>query len=216
MESNTVATLRHTVVNAIRGMIMDGELPPGARLVDHDLCDRLHISRNTLRECYRQLEAEGFIEIKPHRGPVVVTVTDDQARQIYETREAVECFAIRQFTVRASDEQVASLRDVGLKLADAVLEGDGVKVDEWKNRYYDRLFEGAENHVLHDQARLLYSRLARLRARSLSHPGRAEQSAREIRSTLVAIEGRRIDEAEAAWRIHIQHARAAALAEDAS
>ena len=211
MKAIKVVAVREQTVNAIRASIMSGELAPGQRLIERELCEVLNISRNTLRESYRQLEAEGFIEIRPHKGPTVTVMTDDQARQVYEAREALECYAVRKFTERASDAEVAKLREVAHELAAAVARFDAHEVDIWKTRFYEDLFDGAQNEFLHEQVRLMYSRLARLRARSLSYPGRAAQSSADIRSVMAAIENRDESGAAELWRDHVRHAALAAL-----
>lgn len=205
------ASMREQAAGAIRAAIMSGELAPGQRLVEREVCASLNISRNTLRESYRQLEAEGFLELRPNKGPVVASMTDDQARQIYEAREAIECFAVRLFTERASDSAVESLRETAAGLVKAVEDNDVEGVDTWKTRFYEEIFAGAENEYLLEQVRVLYSRLARLRVQSLSYPGRIEQSAAEIREVTAAIADRRGDDAAAMWRDHIRHAAYAAL-----
>lgn len=205
------ASVREQAASAIRAAIMSGELAPGQRLVEREVCASLNISRNTLRESYRQLETEGFLEIRPHKGPVVASMTDDQARQVYEAREAIECFAIRLFTERAGDDAVEALHETAEGLSLAVESGDVGDVDTWKTRFYEQVFAGAENEYLLEQVRLLYSRLARLRVQSLSYPGRIEQSAAEIREVASAITGRRGGDASDMWREHIRHAAFAAL-----
>src|ERR1700754_3003906 len=82
--------IREQAVETIRSQIMDGTLREGHRLVERALCEQLQISRNTLREAYRQLEAEGFVELKPHRGPSVRRLTPEEALALYEVREARE------------------------------------------------------------------------------------------------------------------------------
>ncbi|HEY1700166.1 MAG TPA: GntR family transcriptional regulator [Trebonia sp.] len=205
------ASVREQAASSIRAAIMSGELAPGQRLVEREVCASLNISRNTLRESYRQLEAEGFLEIRPNKGPVVASMTDDQARQIYEAREAIECFAIRLFTERASDSAVDALQETAAGLVEAVENGDVEAVDTWKTRFYEEIFAGAENEYLLEQVRVLYSRLARLRVQSLSYRGRVEQSAAEIREVTVAITDRRGEDAATMWRDHIRHAAYAAL-----
>jgi DNA-binding GntR family transcriptional regulator len=56
----------------LRSAIMSGDLLPGQKLVEADLAADLSISRNTLREALRALEAQELIELIPNRGPFVV------------------------------------------------------------------------------------------------------------------------------------------------
>jgi DNA-binding GntR family transcriptional regulator len=40
------------------------------------LCERLRVSRGTLREGLRQIEAEGLVRLVPNRGPVVAVLSE--------------------------------------------------------------------------------------------------------------------------------------------
>lgn len=209
--NHVAAPVRAQVVEAIRAEIISGALKPGQRLVERELCERLDVSRNTIREACRQLEAEGFLVIPPHKGPVVAQLSDAEARAIYEVREALECFAVRLFVERAPDEKVRRLQDAFGKLETAHRSGRVSSMLTAKNRFYDVLYSGAQNDVLHAQARLLHGRLAQLRARSLAHPGRPTTSIEEIEAVVAAIAARDADTASARWREHIHNAAAVAL-----
>ncbi|MQA08928.1 MAG: FCD domain-containing protein [Pseudonocardiaceae bacterium] len=209
--TRVVAPVRAQAVEAIRAEIISGALAPGQRLVERELCEQLDVSRNTIREACRQLEAEGFLVIPPHKGPTVARLTDQEARAIYEVREALECFAVRLFVEHATNEDSAKLTEATAKVEAAHEAGDVSKMLEMKNEFYDVLYSGAGNDVLHNQALLLHGRLAQLRARSLSHHGRPRESIEEIKQVVAKIMERDADNASALWRQHIHNAAAAAL-----
>src|SRR5690349_13762377 len=96
------ATLRLQVEEKLRNAIAAGRFKPGERLVERDLCARLDVSRALIREALRQLEAEGLIVAVPHRGPVVASITVEEARQIYAVRALLEGFAGRGFVGHAT------------------------------------------------------------------------------------------------------------------
>lgn len=198
-------------MEAIRADIISGVLAPGQRLVERELCEQLDVSRNTVREACRQLEAEGFLDIPPHKGPTVALMTDQEARAIYEVREALECFAVRLFVERGTDDDAAKLTEATRKVEAAHHAGDVSEMLTAKNHFYDVLYSGAGNEVLHNQARILHGRLAQLRSRSLSHGGRPQASIREIKDVVAKIIERDADTASALWREHIHNAAAIAL-----
>ena len=72
---STVPILRQQVLDQLRAAIVDLEFEPGERLVERKLCERMGVSRTSVREALRHLEAEGLITTVPHRGPVVTEVT---------------------------------------------------------------------------------------------------------------------------------------------
>ncbi|WP_162830946.1 GntR family transcriptional regulator [Amycolatopsis ruanii] len=208
---HAAAPVRTQAVEAIRADIVSGVLKPGQRLVERELCERLDVSRNTIREACRQLEAEGFLVIPPHKGPTVAQLSDDEARAIYEVREALECFAVRLFVERADDDVMTRLREAFAKVKAAHESGRVTRMLSTKNKFYDVLYSGAGNDVLHAQARLLHGRLAQLRARSLAHQGRPRSSIAEIEEVVERSAARDADGASALWRDHIRNAAATAL-----
>lgn len=198
--------VRVQAVEAIRARIMDGTLLEGQHLVERELCEQLDVSRNTLREAYRQLEAEGFIEMRPHKGPTVRRITQREARALYELRQALEGLAIRLFTTRASDADVAALQERFEALRAAHESGDVTQMLQVKGDFYDVLYAGADNEVLRTHARGLQRRLAQLRARSLSTGSRPSQSIAEMADVMEKIVRREAIEAEQAWCAHIHSA----------
>ena len=64
-------SLVHLAADAIRKMVLSGELAPGERLIEERLTEELGISRPPLREALRLLQQDGLIETRPRRGSVV-------------------------------------------------------------------------------------------------------------------------------------------------
>src|SRR5215218_456613 len=103
--------LRDRVLEHLRGAIMDFRYKPGQRLIERELTARFGVSRTTIREVMRELQAEGLIAIIPQRGAVVVAPTPEEAAEQYEVRAALEALAVRYFVSRASDARVVALRE---------------------------------------------------------------------------------------------------------
>ena len=64
---NTVSTV-DAAANALRELILDGELEPGARLREAEFAERLGIARHSFRAATQVLIAEGMLRREPHRG----------------------------------------------------------------------------------------------------------------------------------------------------
>ena len=87
-------SLVQLAAEAIRAMVLSGELAPGERLIEERLTERLGISRPPLREALRLLQQEGLIEVRPRRGSVVTTLTDSDVFEILTLRSALERLAV--------------------------------------------------------------------------------------------------------------------------
>ncbi len=88
-------TMSVLATEALRSMIMSGELLPGDRLPENSLTARLGVSRSPLREAMSVLEQEGLIVQAPRRGAVVVPVTAHDIYEIYTLRAQLEELAVR-------------------------------------------------------------------------------------------------------------------------
>ncbi len=159
-----------------------------------------------------RLEADGLITIVPHKGPIVTKVTVRQAESIYQVRGVLEGLAVRLFTVRASEAQLERLERAADTLERVYKKFEANAFLKAKSDFYGVLLEGADNEVATSMLRNIHIRVSLLRATSLSNPGRAKDSMKEIRQLLTAIRAR--DE-EGAWKAcmkHIENATKAALA----
>lgn len=101
--------LSQDVAILIKRLILDGELNPGDRIVESKLSKQLGISPTPIREAVRHLAGEGILTIMPNRGPMVRSLSREDAFEIYSLRAMLEGLAIRLATQRADDEQVAAV-----------------------------------------------------------------------------------------------------------
>jgi DNA-binding GntR family transcriptional regulator len=102
-------SLHDQLVAKVREMIVDGELGAGAPLPERMLCETFGVSRTPLREAFKILAAEGLIELRPHRTPVVTPIDRDAIAEIFETMVALDQVAGRKTATRAPDEDIARL-----------------------------------------------------------------------------------------------------------
>ena len=76
-------TAQNLVLETLREAILEGILPPAARLRQEDLAAAFKTSRIPVREALRVLEYEGLARSEPHRGFTVTALDADQIEEIY-------------------------------------------------------------------------------------------------------------------------------------
>ncbi|MBL6425905.1 MAG: GntR family transcriptional regulator [Maritimibacter sp.] len=207
----TLPGLREQVAERLRMAIVTGHFKPGERLIERELCDVMGVSRTSLREALRELQADGLITLKPNKGMSVSVLTQETARSIYEVRQMLEGLAARLFARNASAEQMKALRESVEELAVVYENFSAENFIDVKGRFYDILLDGAGNEVAADMLRRIHTRASQLRVVSLSSSERAQKSIRELRAFCDALEAR--DE-DLAWELcldHVQNAAKAAL-----
>lgn len=88
-------TAVETVTERLRRSILDGERPPGSRLVEADLCAQYGVARHSMRAALRALASEGIVQIETNRGARVARLTADEIVSLFELRTALEVEAAR-------------------------------------------------------------------------------------------------------------------------
>ncbi|MEI5995655.1 GntR family transcriptional regulator [Paraburkholderia bengalensis] len=204
-------TLRHQVENVLRQAIMSGRFAPGARLIERELCESLGVSRTSVREALRKLEAEKLVRSVPHKGPVVAVISQQEASELYALRGLLEGFAAHEFARLASDAAIAQFGEAAKELRTQAMAQDQAGVLKAKTALYDVLLDNCGNALVKEILNSLYSRVNLLRATSLMHPDRLPSSLREIDKLYKALKARDADQAQELARLHVANAEKAAM-----
>jgi len=201
------APLRDQVLEIVRGAILDFRYKPGQRLIERELIEQIGVSRTTIREVLRELDAEGLVTTIPQKGAIVVVPTPEEAADLYDVRGSLEALAARRFVDRASPEQVAALRHAVDEFARVVDGGgDTLALLRAKDAIYEVLLAGAASRAIHTILSGLQARVRMLRAASLSQPGRPQRSVEEMRRLCDAVEAGDGDAAAEACLTHLVQA----------
>ncbi|HMM90561.1 GntR family transcriptional regulator [Bradyrhizobium sp.] len=204
-----VPTVRAMVAQKLREAIMSGTLKPGQRLVERELCEMMGVSRPSIREALRHLEADGLVNTVPHRGPVVSTISLEEARQLYDARAVLEGFAGRECARLRDPDVVHRIGDALTRLKAAAASQNLVGCLEAKTDFYGALIGGCRNSFVQRMLKPLHDRITLLRITSMSQPKRINKSLREVTAIWRAIQS---GDEELAERCCVDHVKAAAVA----
>ena len=94
---------------SISDAIASGKHPPGAVLSEHTLARQLETSRTPVREALRRLQHEGVVKQVPRYGTIVCPPDRRKLRELYELREALECYAVESAVHRITPRQLDTL-----------------------------------------------------------------------------------------------------------
>ena len=103
----TVASL----TTALRDRILNGDLAPGARLIEREIVERHDVSRVSVRSALARLAAEGLVVIESHRGASVASLDDEALHDLFALRTALEVEAARIALDERPDELDSELGD---------------------------------------------------------------------------------------------------------
>jgi DNA-binding GntR family transcriptional regulator len=121
------ATYASMVTERLRANIVNGTLAPGSQLSEVELASTFGVSRGPVREALQRLIQEGLVRSEPHRGVFVPVLSDDDVRDIYLARDALESSAVRHIIATGKSPEAADQLDRMVKLMQ-----DSEKANDWE------------------------------------------------------------------------------------
>ncbi|ESP97612.1 GntR family transcriptional regulator [Streptomyces sp. CHA1] len=97
----------------VKELILDGTYGSGELLSEGQVAAEMGISRTPVREAFLRLRSDGFLELYPKRGALVVPVSLGEGRDIMQARLLLESYALDSLAARGPE----ALRRVGDDLA---------------------------------------------------------------------------------------------------
>ena len=82
--------IKSNIAERVVQSILNRKLRPGERLGEQELADVFEVSRTLVREALMQLQARGFVEVRPRLGWYVVEPSFDEACETYAARRVIE------------------------------------------------------------------------------------------------------------------------------
>jgi DNA-binding GntR family transcriptional regulator len=105
-------TASERIAAYLRAAILSGEIPPGSRIRQEEVADRLGASRLPVREALRMLETEGLTQLEANKSARVPALDRQELDTVYEMRERIETLALRLSLPHLTDQQEAELRHI--------------------------------------------------------------------------------------------------------
>ena len=109
------------VYSELKRDITSGKYKPGQHLVRRDLVKRFGVSLSIVNEALGRLGTDGLVEMKEMYGTRVIALSEDDLRNEFALREAIERHAVRLLAEKGTDEVLK------------MLLGEACTVDRWAN-----------------------------------------------------------------------------------
>ena len=107
-----LASLELLAYERIKQAIITLAFPPDSPIVEVQLAERLGISKTPLRAALMQLEREGLVVSVPYKGSRVAPITLQRISQLYQLREAIELYAVREGIKSGTDADFDALEQI--------------------------------------------------------------------------------------------------------
>jgi len=140
---------RHEAIyRTITDAIIEHRLRPGARLREDALAEVFSISRTGVRKILQRLALEQLVTLTPRRGASVTRPTADEAKDVFDARQMVECALIPEVVRRITAEDVVELRDMARQERSALRAGEQSRAIKLSAAFHERLARLSGNATL--------------------------------------------------------------------
>lgn len=205
METKTAPRVSDSdICEGIKTRIHRGGYAPGQRLIEVDLADEYAVGRGRIREIFKTLVGEGYLEFIKNRGVYVRRFTRAEILEMGRVREVLEGLAARlaaEKELTAEQRQLLTTLQGRMDDAEARNDVDGYNVENFQ--YHAAICAIANNrHVEQslDRVRLPLYRLQLPRSFSSDSMANSNRDHQVITSAILA---GKPDAAEAAMRAHV-------------
>ena len=185
----TFKNLNQLVYQRLRRDILDGKLRPGARLKQEEVTRELGVSRTPVREALHRLETEGLIQFLRRSTVVVSSIPKARVEEIFELRALLESYAAEKAADRLDEKSLAKLHHLVDEMSNYDSQKEIDKLLQRNDEFHRLICALSGNETLLTMLEQIWRDIRRLRFNYLLTKAGHEQSTREHRRLLEALEG---------------------------
>ena len=156
-------SLHGQLVARLRDLIIEGDLAPGDRVPERELCERFAVSRTPLREAFKVLAADGLIQLLPHRGATVARLTVADMEEMFPVMGALEALAGELAAERIGEEGIAEIQALHYQMVLHHKRGELAPYFRLNQQIHEKILAAAGNDTLSSIYRGLAGRIRRAR-----------------------------------------------------
>lgn len=201
MLDHRTVSLADQIFDRLEADILSGKYQRGEILTELKLSEIMGVSRTPVREALRRLEQEHLIE-DTNKGSVVLGITEEDLKDIYEIRMNIEGMAAYRAAERITDEQIKELKEL-LDLQEFYSsKNDADHIKGVDNHFHELVYRYSGSTVIYDTLTPLHKKVQKYRKASVEDTNRSLNSLKEHRAILQALENH---DPELAKKVVIDH-----------
>lgn len=189
----------------LRDCIIDGELPPGAKIPEKDLCERFGVSRTPLREALKVLAFEGLVILNHNRGSIVKPLTLLDLSQAFPIYARLQALAGELACERLTRDEIAAILNLHERMVGYYEKHDARGRALANEQIHERIQNGSRNRNLIQLIRSISGPIRRARTLLNLPPSRLANDITEHERIMTALERRDAASLSGAIRDHIEN-----------
>ncbi|MBT8362166.1 MAG: GntR family transcriptional regulator [Desulfobacterales bacterium] len=196
--------LSEQIANSLRDMIVQNQLPPGDRIREREICQKLEVSRTPLREALHKLASEGLVDLVPNCGAVVTAPDAEEIADMLQVLGVLEAFAGERACELVTEEEINEIKALQYEMLAAFSRGDRLAYFKLNQRIHLSIIKAARSETLLSLHTRLNARLYRIRYQSNLRNELWGSAVKEHDAIMAALENRAASELSTLLRQHFR------------
>lgn len=192
--------LSEKVYKKLVNEIVSGEIAPESRLREEHIAKEFNVSATPVREAFKRLASDGFIEIIPYHGAVVHGIEETEIDDVYNCRLALEYLALEEAIPKVSKKDIKKFENLVEKTQVMTNMFD---IADANKKFHEMIYNTANNKTLTKLVESLNLVLLRDMKFSASDDERKKEINREHLEIIEAMKDKDVSAAKRAMRNHI-------------
>ncbi|MDR2214499.1 MAG: GntR family transcriptional regulator [Nevskiaceae bacterium] len=172
-------SLHDEVVERVRAMLIEGQIAPGSKLNERELCQLLHVSRTPLREAIKRLASEGLVDLLPNRGAVAVRLSEADVLSAFEVLAELEGMSGQLAAERMTAEELAQVQTLHHEMLASFERRDLHNYYRFNAQIHAAVNRAAKNPLLTKTYREINARVQSLRFKTNQNEAKWTRSVAE-------------------------------------
>jgi len=183
-------TLHDELLERIRQMIVDGDLVPGEKVPEKDLCERFGVSRTPLREALKVLANDGLVTLTPNRGAMIADLTLEGLEEAFPIMGALEALSGEMACANITDAEIEEIRKLHKKMIAHYETRELKPYFRTNQEIHEMILAAAGNQTLSSLYRGLEGRIRQARYLANMSTTRWTQAVQEHEQIISALQAR--------------------------
>lgn len=195
-------TKAEIVYTKILDKILKGEYKPGDKLVIRQISAELGVSDTPIREVFKRLESEHYVEYSANRSVTVRKMESSEIEEFFCIKGVLEGYATRISIDSLTSHDIEEIKTINEEMKEAIKNGSLSSISSLNKKFHMRIYANMHNRQLLEMIEDIWNKWSVTKRVFSTSPERALHSTEEHDEIIRLIEDKEYDKVELFVREH--------------